>query len=132
MLGHTEVVLKSDGEPTMLGLQTRIQDTRARLGLKTQLQQAPKGDHRANGMVEQTVQVSRLHAGVLLEQYEQNTGCVVPTEHPLHSWCFRHAAWVLNRFNPLNAKRVRRKDCLFRGDGDGASEVDHQRQGRLA
>ena len=104
MLGHTDVVLKSDGEPTMIGLQSKIQETRARLGLRTQLwtqlQQAPKGDHQANGMVEQTVQITRLHAGVLLEQYEQKSGCLVSTEHPLHSWCFRHAAWVLNRYSP--------------------------------
>ena len=37
-------------------------------------------------------------AGVLLQQLSMNIGHEVPANHPLFSWSFQHAGWILDRF----------------------------------
>ena len=39
-------------------------------------------------------------AMTLIFQLESDLGYVLPILHPLCSWAFRHAAWILNRFVP--------------------------------
>ena len=100
LLGHGDISLRSDGEPAMQHLQNKVQEARLKMNLKTKPELTETGDHKSNGRAEQTCQAIRQMAGILLEDYEDKVKTHVATGHPLHSWSFRHAAWLLNRFNP--------------------------------
>ena len=50
--------------------------------------------------LEQTVHRVRQHAMVILQGVEQKIGHSIPMSHPLASWAFKHAAWLLNCYNP--------------------------------
>ena len=98
-LGHGEICLKSDAEPTCKALQGKIQATRARLGLRTVLEYVPEGEKASNGAAEQAVETCRQHGNILLSEYEKATGKRVSTTHPLHSWAMRHGSWLINRYH---------------------------------
>ena len=98
MLGHNEILVRSDPEPVCRALATAVIPSRSRLGLRTLADQAPEGEHASNGAAEQAVRNTRLQTGVILSNYESKTGCKVSTKHALHAWATRHASWLLNRF----------------------------------
>ncbi|CAE7314347.1 RE1 [Symbiodinium microadriaticum] len=95
--GHSEVTLRSDGEPTCRALQQGVKDLRDKLKLTTHLEQTEKGDHQGNP-AEQTVNQVRQLAGTLLSQLEEETGQHISTNSPVHAWAFRHAGWLLTRY----------------------------------
>ena len=95
--GHSEVTLRSDGEPTCRALQQGVKDLREKLKLTTHLEQTEKGDHQGNP-AEQTVNQVRQLAGTLLSQLEEETGQHISTNSPVHAWAFRHASWLLTRY----------------------------------
>ena len=97
-LGHKEASLRCDPENVCLALQQEIVRSRTRIGLKTQPEQSPEGEHASNGGAEQAVNNCRLQANVILAAYERDSGCKVSTMHPLHAWGTRHASWLLNRY----------------------------------
>ena len=98
-LGHGEICLKSDAEPTCKALQTKIQVTRAKLGLRTVLEYVPEEEKASNGAAEQAVETCRQHGNILLAEYEKATNKRVSTTHPLHSWAMRHGCWLVNRYH---------------------------------
>ena len=95
--GHSEVTLRSDGEPTCRALQQGVKDLRDKLKLTTHLEQTEKGDHQGNP-AEQTVNQVRQLAGTLLSQLEEETGQHISTNSLVHAWAFRHASWLLTRY----------------------------------
>ena len=54
----------------------------------------PIRDHSSNGLVEGIRQL----APVLQCRVEDQVGTEIPVSHPLMSWSFVHASWLLNRF----------------------------------
>ena len=111
-LGHPVVKLRCDPEPVCLALRDEVIQRRGKLGLKTLYDQVPEGDHAANGGAESAVHQTRLQAGVLLSMYEARSGCTVETSHPLHSWAFRHASWLLNRFGRRSSGTTPFEDAM--------------------
>ena len=97
-LGYSQVVLKSDPEPTCLALQQEVKKLRLGMGLRTVCQQVPEGSHQSNGGAEMCVHTIRQVAGSILSFYEKRTGQTVHSSHPMHSWALRHSAFILNRF----------------------------------
>ena len=97
VLGHTEVTLKSDGEPTCMALKASIKAYRAKLGLRTHLEQPQAGDHQSVP-AEQAIEGLRQLAGTLLGEYEKMAGVSVSSLHPLHGWAWRHAGWLQQRY----------------------------------
>ena len=95
--GHAEVCLRSDPESTCKALRNEVQAARAKLGLRTVLEQVPEEEKACNGAAEQAVETCRQHGNILLSAYEKAIGKKVGTGHPLHSWEMRHAYWVINR-----------------------------------
>ena len=77
----------------------------------------------ANGAVEQAIQSVRQQAQLLLHQYEDSARVKVPTMHPLRSWSWRHASWLLNRFNSTagQSSYERAFNCAYTGDKFGES-----------
>ena len=99
-LGIGELQLYCDNEPTMLQVLALTQRALMNCGLKVTTNTSKPQDHGSNALVEQTVHRVRQMAMTLIYQLESDLGYVLPILHPLCSWAFRHAAWILNRFVP--------------------------------
>ena len=99
MLGYNDVVLKSDSEPTMRCLQEMVTTQRLQVGMSTKNEYNASQDHASNGAVEQAIQSLRQQAQLLLQQYEDGAQVTVQSTSPIHSWAWKHAAFLLNRYN---------------------------------
>ena len=97
-LGVGELELHCDNEPTMLQLLALLQRTLIKLGMVVTTSTSKPRDHGGNAYAEQTVHRVRQNAMVLLAQVEINLGHSIPINHPISTWSFKHAAWIINRF----------------------------------
>ncbi|CAE7512794.1 GIP [Symbiodinium sp. CCMP2592] len=95
--GHSEVTLRSDGEPTCRALQQGVKDFRDKLKLVTHLEQVEKDSHEGNP-AEQAVEQLRQLTGTLLSQLEHEMGQKISTMSPVHAWAWKHAAWLHTRY----------------------------------
>ena len=98
-LQYGSINLKADNETTMTRLKSVIQKQRSSLGLGTVLQDAVSGQKETNGMAERAIQTIRRQALTLLKGTEENAGILIAHTHPIFSWAFRHASWILNRYH---------------------------------
>ena len=69
-LGYSQIIPKSDPEPTCLALQNEVKRLRLGMGLRTVCQQVPEGSHQGNGGAEMCVNTVRQVAGSILSFYE--------------------------------------------------------------
>ena len=97
-LGHGDICLRCDQEPAVLTIQSLLQRTWQRKGFRVVIENAKVLDHGGNAWAEKAIDRVRGMAGVLLQQLSLNIGHEVPANHPLFSWSFQHAAWILDRF----------------------------------
>ena len=97
-LGHGDICLRCDQEPAILTIQALLQRTWQRKGFRVVIENAKVLDHGGNAWAEKAIDRVRGMAGVLLQQLSSNIGHEVPANHPLFSWSFQHAAWILDRF----------------------------------
>ena len=99
-LGYSNVQLRCDNEPSALQLQRLIVEARQRMGLQTQAT-TPSAYQHGNSLAENAVQRIRGLAGSLMHSLQCKLGgVVISSNHALWTWSMRHAAWLLNRFNP--------------------------------
>ena len=121
-LGIGELQLQCDNEPTMLQVLALTQRALMGLGLKVTTRTSKPQDHGSNALVEQTVHRVRQMAMTLIYQLETDLGYVLPILHPLCSWAFRHAAWILSCFVPrggqtphflIHGEEFKGKCCKF-------------------
>ena len=84
----------------MLQVQRLVQKCLLKNDMKVTCTTSRVGDHGDNAWVEQTVHRVRQHAMVSLQGVELKIGHSIPMSHPLASWAFKHAAWLLNCYNP--------------------------------
>ena len=100
-LQYGSINLKADNEGTMTvtRLKNVIQKQRSSLGLGTVLQDAVSGQKETNGMAERAIQTIRRRALTLLKGTEEHAGILIAHTHPIFSWAFRHASWILNRYH---------------------------------
>ena len=97
-LGYSTVALRCDQEPTMLRVQDLAQQAMKRLGITVHINNPKIKDHAGNGYVEGAIHRIRQTASVLLCSAEEHLGMKISPEHPLMSWSFVHASFLLNRF----------------------------------
>ena len=97
-LGYNSMVLKADNENAAKAVKDKVQKIRSSLGLTTTLQESIPYDHESNGAAERSIQTVRRHANTLLDELRERTQLSLPHDHPIVSWAFRHASWLLNRF----------------------------------
>ncbi|CAE7021610.1 GIP [Symbiodinium natans] len=97
VLGHNEVTLKSDNEPTCLALKAAVKAYRTKLGLKTHIEAPEPGDHQSNP-AEQAIEFLRQLTCTILAEYEKETKTAVGSLDPIHGWAWRHAGWMAHRF----------------------------------
>ncbi|CAE7833119.1 unnamed protein product [Symbiodinium sp. CCMP2592] len=95
--GHSEVTLRSDGQPTCRALQQGVKDFRDKLKLVSHLEQVEKDSHEGNP-AEQAVEQLRQLTGTLLSQVEREMGQKISTMSPIHAWAWKHAAWLRTRY----------------------------------
>ena len=99
-LGYSKVVLRCDAEPVLMKVQSLLQTARQKLGLETLLENGRVRDPGSNAWVENAVNRVRQQAMTLIYHLELQLRMSFPVTHPLFSWCFVHACWLLNRFVP--------------------------------
>ena len=93
--GHSEIVLKSDGEPAIIQLQEAVKEARHQ---KTLLENPPAHDPQANGDAERAVQEGKgMMRGIKLG-LESRIGEEVMTTWPILEWIVPHAPECYNRF----------------------------------
>ena len=97
-LGHTEVGLYADNEPTMRALLRILLNSRHALGLRTRIYTTRVKDSAGNSLAENAIQRIRGLAGTLMESLMKKVGLKFNSNHALWSWAARHAAWTLNRY----------------------------------
>ena len=97
-LSYTTVGLRCDQEPAMLKVQELAFKSLGHLGYRVLIDNPPIRDHSANGLVEGSIHRIRQLATVLQCSVEDQVGMEIPVSHPLMSWSFMHASWLLNRY----------------------------------
>ena len=97
-LGHGDICLMCDQEPSALAVQSLLQRTWQRMGFRVVVENSKVLDHGGNAWAEKSIDRIRTTAGVLIQQLEMNIGHEIPAKHPLFSWAFCHASWLIDRF----------------------------------
>lgn len=97
--GYNDVMWRCDNEPSVLQLQRLVLQTRHQMGVQTQAC-TPSAYQHGNALAENAVQRIRGLAGSLMHSLQLKLGVAINSNHALWTWRMRHAAWILNRFNP--------------------------------
>ena len=102
-LGYAELVLRADTEPAMKRLCQLVCLARTRLGLSTEIEEAvPDSTEHQGVRAERYIDLVRRLGLTLLRTVTANTQRAIPSSHPLYSWSFRHAAFLLTRYKVHN------------------------------
>ena len=102
LLGHQDLSVRGDTEPSMTQLLKSISAVRSRLGQSTRIEHAPPESSLHQGLkAERFIQTVRNVGKCLLSFIEEKTGFKVKSSHPLFPWSFRHAAFLYTRFHVL-------------------------------
>ena len=97
-LGHGNICLMCDQEPSALAVQSLLQRTWQRMGFRVVIENPKVLDHVGNAWAEKSIDRVRSTAGVLIQQLQMNIGHEIPAKHPLFAWAFCHASWIIDRF----------------------------------
>ena len=101
LLGWEEVAFYGDNEPIIRQILKTVVTTRHALGLKTKIYTTKIKDSAGNSLAENTIQRVRQLACTLVQDVSQRTHLSFGCDHAIWSWAGRHAAWLLNRFQPV-------------------------------
>ena len=112
-LGWKRLLLRSDNEPSLLSLLSRVAANLP--GVELVPMTSPEGDHAANGLAEVGVREIKAQTRILRSQLEQRLGQRIAEKDPLLSWIPRHAASCVSRFRIL----------------DDGRKADHRRCGKM-
>ena len=97
LLGYKEVVLKSDGERSIVGMKKRAGQNAKGLN-KVICEESPAGDSKANGEAEAAVKESKWRTRAIHLMLNEKFEGGVSEKHPIISWIPRHAAEQGNRY----------------------------------
>ena len=97
ILGYREVVLKSDGERSLVKM--KMEAAKQARGVSRAVpEESPQGDARANGQAEAAVKEVKWRIRAILLTLAKKFEGGVPQGHPLTYWAPRYAAEQINRF----------------------------------
>jgi hypothetical protein len=94
-VGHTEIILKCDGEPALKQVQEEV---KARREQETTLENSPVGCSRSNGIAERAVQALGEQVRVMRSALRHRVGRVFSAGHPVTMWLVEHAADVMTKY----------------------------------
>ena len=101
-LGHSKVIIQSDGEPASEMVMRMVQSKGAMMEhppCEIIQQQSQRYSHQSNGGAERMVQTIRNQIKAYKIQIEKNSGITIKADSPLLTWLPRHAAWQYTRFH---------------------------------
>ena len=94
-LGYRKVVMKSDGEHSIVALKEAAAREAA---IESVPEESPVGDHQANGLAENAIREVKRQIRVLRSALEESIGRVLSDEDPVLAWLPRQAADLLCRY----------------------------------
>ena len=101
-LGHSKVIIQSDGEPASEIVMRMVQSKGAMMEhppCEIIQQQSQRYSHQSNGGAQRMVQTIRNQIKAYKIQIEKNSGITITADSPLLTWLPRHAAWQYTRFH---------------------------------
>ena len=108
-----KIVYQADKERSCKQLLKAIQQVRAQLGLKTEIRTVGENQHQSNGQAERAIQTIRRFGNCLRKECEQRAEVHVGGTKELFPWCFRHAAWLVNRFRVLEKEKHTSYELMY-------------------
>ena len=93
-LGHSELILKSDGEPAMVALKQRVKQERPE---RIVLEESPVTESQANGAVENAIRQVQGQIRTTKDCLESRIGVKLTGEDTIFPWLVSHAAATINR-----------------------------------
>ena len=94
-LGYKRVLLQSDGEHSIVALKTQAATA---AGVEGVPRESPRGEHQANGLIEQVCKEIKMHIRVGRSALEEKLGQPLGDTDPLLAWMPRHVGDLLNRY----------------------------------
>eukprot|EP00435_Cladocopium_sp_Y103_P007713 s12_g2.t1 len=94
-LGYRKVVLKSDGEHSIVALK---EAAATKAAIESVPEESPVGDRRANGLAEKAIREVKRQIRVLRSALEESIGRALSDEDPVLAWLPRKAADLLCRY----------------------------------
>ena len=94
LFGHTEVILKSDGEPSMVQVQGAIKEKRAH---GTMCQNSPAYNPQANGAAERAVQEVMGQIRAMKIGLQQRINAEIKTDWKILEWIVELSTVLINR-----------------------------------
>ena len=94
--GRSDVILKTDGEPAIVALQSRIQSMRK---ASTVPRHPPAYNPQSNGPCEKAVQDVTAHMRALIIGLEARLQAQLGEDSAIRQWALEHAVFLLNHFN---------------------------------
>ena len=102
-LGHSKVIIQSDGEPASEVVVRMVQSKGAMMEntpCEIIQQQSPQRySHQSNGGAERMVQTIRNQVKAYKIKIEKNSRITIEDNSPLFTWFPRHATWQYTRFH---------------------------------
>eukprot|EP00971_Amphidinium_carterae_P172341 3416451-Amphidinium_carterae.1 len=97
LIGHSEVTIKSDGEPAIMELKTRAAAVlRVKHGYSVHLEESPEGESQANGLAEGAARDVKAVVRTLACAVGAIHDITIHARHAVMAFLVRHAAFVLN------------------------------------
>ena len=96
-LGRSSIILKSDGEPAIKALQSRVQALRG--DARTVPRTPPAYNPESNGPCEKAVQDVTAQLRTIKLGLEHRIGQAINEERPIVQWMLEHATFLLNKFS---------------------------------
>ncbi len=95
-IGRSSIILKTDGEPAIVAVQSAIQSARQ---ARTVPRNPPAYNPQANGPCEKAVQDVTGHHRTIKLGLEMRLGVKVDERLPIMQWAFEHASFLITRFS---------------------------------
>ena len=95
-LGHTDIILKTDGEAAIKSLQAEVKQRRS--PYKTVLEHAPKGSSSSNGIAEKAVQEVQGQVRTMKSALASRVGYVPSDTSPVMAWMTEAAGQLITRY----------------------------------
>ena len=96
MLGHQELILKSDGEPSIVALKEAAKMER---GERIVFEESPVGESKCNGVIENAIQQVQGQFRTVKDALESRIGERLGGDSVLIPWMVIHAARTINRYH---------------------------------
>ena len=110
-LGYPEVIIRPDGETSIIALNRRVGEKLKEAGVKTMHNTSPAYDNRSAGHAESGVRIVKDKVRTLICVARELHGVTVGKSHASLPWCVRFAAQIISKphrgFDGMTATVVR-------------------------